>query len=76
MDHLQEKQRKKKARCGLHIWFAPENDTQKDVLHCGTCNVNLCTSCCKLFHDTHDLVPVKKLLCHKHLKLFFLKLTI
>ena len=68
VDHLPEKPKRKKAICGLHEWFAIEKDTQKDMLHYSIFNVNLCTECYKLFHNIHDLVPIKQSFCNKYLK--------
>ena len=54
------------ARCSLHKWVGIE--TQAQVSHCSTCNVNLCKQCFKLFHVCNDLVKEKQNLRRKYLK--------
>ena len=43
----------KRARCSLHRWANYE--TQKHVIRCSACSVNLCVKCWKVFHTEKDL---------------------
>ena len=54
---------KGRARCSLHRWLGFE--TQKHISYCETCNVNLCQSCFKYFHITHDITSEKDTLKRK-----------
>ncbi len=65
LDHLPENPSKKKSRCSLHRWLGYE--TQKGVMYCPSCNVNLCIDCYKIFHNDDDIVN-KKLQLQKKLK--------
>ena len=46
-----------KARCGLNRWVGI--DTQKDVMHCPTCNVNFCVLCSPLFQSDVDSLDIE-----------------
>ena len=54
----------KNARCSLHKWVGVE--TEKGVLYCRTCNVNLCQLCFKYYHVTKDIVGEKEKLKKKY----------
>ena len=58
-DHMQDKptNRKDKTRCQLHRWLGYEYC--KHVSFCRACNVNLCISCYRLFHNERDIVDRK-----------------
>ena len=49
--------RKDKTRCQLHRWLGYEYC--KQVTFCRACNVNLCNSCYRLFHNERDIVDRK-----------------
>jgi hypothetical protein len=46
-----------RSRCGMHRWLGI--DTQKDVMTCKSCNVNLCLRCYEGFHTIGGLVGIK-----------------
>ena len=58
LDHFPYPSEVGSARCGLHRWAGIE--TQKTVLLCKTCGVNLCLKCYRLFHITADLLSMRK----------------
>ena len=53
-----------RARYIIHRWVGIE--TLRCVVHCPTCNVNLCNKCYKIFHTTVDLVTIKSSLSSKY----------
>ena len=62
-EHLSDYNCKKNSSCGLHRWLGIK--TQKQVMYCNACNVNLCVQYYKLFHKAVDIVgnknsPMKK----------------
>ena len=50
-DHLPDKA-KQSARCSLHRYVGVE--TEKQVMYCATCNINLCVNCYRFFHKIPD----------------------
>ena len=46
-----------KARFRLHRWVRIE--TLKNVIHCSTCNINLCVFCYCLFHFDGDIAKIE-----------------
>ena len=49
-----------RVRCNLHCWAGVE--TQKGVLCCGTCGVNLCIKCWSLFHSEINVERIRLLM--------------
>ena len=64
LDHLPVKTAGTNSRCALHKWVNIE--TQKQVMFCPTCNVNLCLSCYRLFHTKPNLLQMKESLSNKY----------
>ena len=56
IDHIKDSS-EGKARCSLQIWVGIE--TQKDVMRCPTCNVNLCVLCYRLFNSDVDIAKIQ-----------------
>jgi hypothetical protein len=46
------------SRCSMHRWLGIE--TEKSILKCKACNVNLCPQCYRVFHVEQDLVKIKQ----------------
>ena len=55
---------RKQPSCGLHGWLGKQS--RNKVLHCSTCNVNLCVDCYEMFHTEADLVAKKDELKDKY----------
>ena len=53
IDHLPDSA-EGKAKYSLHRWVGI--DTQRDDMHCKTCNVNLCMLFYHLFHSDAEIV--------------------
>jgi hypothetical protein len=57
LQHLPVPPNSERSRCGMHRWLGI--DTQKDVMTCKSCNVNLCLRCYEGFHTIVDLPGMK-----------------
>ena len=55
---------RKQPSCGLHGWLGKQS--RNKILHCSTCNVNLCVDCYEIFHNEADLVAKKDELKDKY----------
>ena len=62
MNHLPVVSQNKRPKCQLHRW-ARGRDAKEvrgvKVVHCNACNVDLCLSCWKKFHECANLVEIK-----------------
>ena len=57
LDHIPNDQKGKSARCTMHRWLGSE--TEKNIVHCPSCNINLCIGCYRPFHTVQDLLEKK-----------------
>ena len=58
LNHLPIRNDKPENNCQLHYW-ATKQKVRAQLMKCGTCNVTLCISCYKLFHESAQLKPNK-----------------
>ena len=54
LNHLPIKNDKPKNNCQLHYW-ANKQKVRAQLMKCGTCNVTLCITCYKIFHEVAQL---------------------
>ena len=66
LDHTLIRPPNSKVRCSVYRWVGVE--TQKDVILCPSCDVNLCIDCYHIFHHIPNMNMMKKLLTNKYSK--------
>ena len=60
LGHIAQEQKGPKARCPLHNWAGYRSE--RKILYCPPCNINLCIDCFPLFHKCPNLVGMKSYL--------------
>ena len=58
------KEVRKQPACALHGWLGKQS--RNKIMHCSSCNVNLCIDCYNIFHTEADLVAKKDELKDKY----------
>ena len=61
LDHLPIEPRGKKKKCGLHRWQSHRREGK--LMHCRSCNANLCADCYDLFHKVEDVDNLSEQFC-------------
>ena len=66
LSHLPSKKRGSKSQCALHRWTG--NRMEAGIMHCRSCNINLCLDCYEIFHTHSNLIATKEQLTAEYKK--------